>query len=248
MKLVKSIVLRCAFLKSAPLVLFFFFSGCYEVEKAVTEIKALQKIKITYDDYNVEIDQYDRSIYLDTKKNFMTGHYFLIYNDKVSEEFVLKSGLLDGIHRVYSPEEYLLKELHYEDGRLDGVSTYFNKDGQVSRKINYKKGVQVGDDIVYANGGSTLVRKETINGIEYENSYKNNKLNSTTYLDEIDGVSYRIMLHYNYVEIIDGAFAIKENAKSPMFYILNDQYKIIDSISPKEEPQRMMEIYSLLQQ
>ncbi|GAA4273381.1 hypothetical protein GCM10022258_26750 [Aquimarina gracilis] len=227
-------------------------SGCYEVEKAVTEIKALQQIEITYDDYEVEIDQYDRSIYLDKKREFMTGHFYVVYNEKVSEEFVLKGGVLDGIHRVYSPEGHLLKEQHYKNGYLDGVSKFFNKEGKVTGITNYSKGKIVGDRIGYTNNGKMLTKTETINGIAYEHSYRENKLKMTMYSDKIDGVSYQILLHYDNVESLDGAFAVKDEntgtGQPSMFYILNEQYKIVDSISPKEQPEKMMEIYYFLQQ
>jgi len=234
------------------LVVLLLFINCNRVEKAVNEVKALQRIQITYDAYNVEFDQYKRSVYVDTNRDFMTGHYFVMYNKKVSEEFTLKGGILDGIHRIYNPEGFLSKELPYKNGYLDGVKKSFNKTGQVISSSSYKKGKRIGDEIGFTEDGKMITKTETIAGKTYRHTYKNDKRKMTMYTDTIDGESYQIILHLSELEAIDGAFAVKENTDdSPVpskFYILSDQYKIVDSISPKEEPEKMQQIFHLLQQ
>lgn len=238
--------------KQIFLILIVLLSSCNRVEKAVNEVKALQQIQITYDDYEVEIDQYKRSIYVDQNRDFMTGHYFVMYNKKVSEEFIVKGGLLDGYHRTYNPEGYLSQEHTYKSGYLHGTKKSFNNKGQVISSSNYEKGKRVGDEVSFTEDGKILTKTETINGKTYQHTYKNDKRKMTTYIDKIDGKAYTIMLHFNEVEVLNGAFAIKENNTDSdipsKFYVLNDQYKIVDSISPQEEPQRMQQILYLLQQ
>ncbi len=218
----------------------------------VNEVKALQQIEITYDDYHEEFDQYKRSVYVDKNRNFMTGHFYVMYKGKVSEELILKGGLLDGIHRIYSPDGYLSKELSYKNGYLDGAKRSFDKEGKVISSSVYTKGKIIGNEIEYSDSGKALTKTETKNGITYKHSYQGEKLRMTVYSDKIDGVEYEIMLHFDNVESLNAAFAIKEEASnsegSSKFYILNNQLKIVDSISPKEEPEKMMEIYRFLQQ
>jgi len=229
-----------------------YVTSCNRVEKAVNEVKALQQKQITYDDYEVKPDQYKRSIYVDQHRDFMTGHYFVMYNDKVSEEFIVKGGVLDGFHKIYNPEGFLTKELSYKNGYLDGTKKTFDRNGQVTSSSNYSKGKRIGDEVGFTEDGKVLTKTETINGKTYKHTYKNDKRKMTMYSDTIDGKEYEIMLHFDKVEVIDAAFAVRANNDdtniSQKFYILNDQYKIVDSIAPKEEPEKMQQIFYMLQQ
>jgi len=227
-------------------------TNCDRVEKVVNEVKALQQIKISYDDYDIEFDQYKRSIHVDKNREFMTGHYYVMYENKVSEEFIVKGGVLDGYHRVYTPEGYLTKELPYKNGYLHGLEKHFNKQGQLVGTVTYRKGKKTGNEFEYSDGGKELIKTETINGITYEHSYVNEKQKMTMYKDKIDGKSYEIMIHYNTLEVMDAAFAVRADkdhlGKDAKLYVLDKQYKIIDSISPVEEPEKMQQVFNQLQQ
>ncbi|WP_025743662.1 toxin-antitoxin system YwqK family antitoxin [Aquimarina pacifica] len=233
------------------LLLFLVLVGCHKVEKTINEVKALQQLEITYDDYDVEFDQYNRSVYVDKNRDFMSGHYFVMYNNKVSEEFIVKGGLLDKLHKTFSPQGHLSKEVSYKNGYRDGTEKSYNKEGLVVSSAEYSKGKKIGDDLEYTEDGKALPKTKTINGITYTYSYHNGKLKMTTYLDKIDGIPYEIMLFYDHVETLQSAFAVREYDdpnKDSKFYILTDQLKISDSIDPKKEPEKMMKIYQQLQQ
>ncbi len=237
--------------KASFLLIILCLISCNRIEKVVDEVKSLQKFEITYDDYDEEFDQYKRSVYVDKNRDFMTGHYYVIYNDKLSEEFVVKGGLLNGIHRTYHPSGYLSNELSYKNGYLDGTKKSFDSEGRVVSSTRYSRGKRIGNEIGYSHSGKELIKTETIKGITYHHSYQNEKLRSTKYLDKIDGVQYEIMLFFDNVESLKAAFAIKEEEdhnQDSKFYILNNQLKIVDSISPKKEPEKMMEIFHFLQQ
>ncbi len=226
-------------------------TSCHKVEKTINEVKSFQQIEITYDDYEVEIDQYKRSVYVDTERAFMSGHYFVMYQNKVSEEFIVKGGLLDGVHKIYTPQGQLSKEISYKNGYQDGTETAYNNEGRVIRTAEYKKGKKIGDDLEHTKDGKTLPKTKTIDGITYHYTYHNGKLKMTTYSDKIDETPYEIMLFYDHVEALQNAFAVRkydDPNKDSKFYILTDQLKIADSIDPKKEPEKMMKIYQQLQQ
>jgi len=235
------------FNKVSLLVIILYFISCNRIEKVVNEVKSLQKFEISYDDYDEEFDQYKRSVYVDKNRDFMTGHYYVMYNEKVSEEFVVKGGLLNGIHRTYNPTGYLSQELNYKNGYLDGIKKSFDSDGRVVSSSRYSKGKRIENEIGYSESGKELIKTETIKGITYHHSYHDEKLRSTKYSDKINGVQYEIMLYFDNVQSLKAAFAIKEDQDSK-FYILSNQLKILDSISPKKEPEKMMEILHFLQQ
>ncbi|OQY76375.1 MAG: hypothetical protein B6D45_03745, partial [Ignavibacteriales bacterium UTCHB3] len=69
----------------------------------------------------------------DTLKNFHP-------NGNISEIYVLKNNVRDGLARFYDTEGHLLKEVPYTSGRVDGVVKTYYPDGSVNLSFQVEEG------------------------------------------------------------------------------------------------------------
>ncbi len=66
----------------------------------------------------------------------------------VHDEYQIKDGLYDGIHKSYYLDLHtgvpvLSKSESYKEGKLDGPTQEFSKDGKVVFERNYKQGTEI---------------------------------------------------------------------------------------------------------
>ena len=67
--------------------------SCNNIVDVVDEVKSLSKQTIDYNDYRYVIDKKDRRGYVTTENEIMNGHYVVLREGELYEEFQIKKGL-----------------------------------------------------------------------------------------------------------------------------------------------------------
>jgi len=93
----------------------------------------------------------------DTLKNFHP-------NGTVSEVFILKNKVRDGIGKIYDPKGNLISEIPYISGRVEGVVKNYYSDGSVKETFQIVDGRRTGVYEKYDSLGQILLTQNFYNG------------------------------------------------------------------------------------
>jgi antitoxin component YwqK of YwqJK toxin-antitoxin module len=83
----------------------------------------------------------------------MTRYY---ENGNISEQFIIRKGIVDGLTRHYDESGILIKEYSLKDTTKNGEYKEFYKNGQLSFETTYLKGVPVGFEYFFGEKGDTI--------------------------------------------------------------------------------------------
>ena len=222
--------------------------SCEFVLDKKDEVLALQTKEITYDDYVYETDNLNQIVYLDNNRQRMNGHYIVMYNENISEEFKVKSGLLNGFLKNYYPEGTISKEKYYKNGKLHGESIFYTKEGSIYNRATYKNGMLVGENIGYDEKGNMISKRKFIDGIEYHHMYKGGKMVTSEFKKNIDGTVYDLIIKYDSFEnilLVLGQRDYIDNSK--IFYVFDRNFKLIEAVDAEKEPSKVAYYFGLLQ-
>jgi len=226
-------------------VIFTIFS-CEYVIKNKDEVLSFQKKSITYDDFATQFDSYNQTVYLDKENQRMNGHFTVFYNDKIAEEFEVKTGLLNGFHKDYFPEGVLSKEQNYKNGKLHGEAVFYTKEGIVHNKATYINGKLSGDNVGYDEFGNIISIRKFVDKIEYHHMYKDGKMIVSEFKKNIGGTVYNLMVQYDAFENISLIVGLREyDLNSKIFYVFDRDFKLIEAVDAEKEPSKVGYYFSI---
>lgn len=215
-------------------------TSCEFIMDSKDEVMALKNREITYDDFTYETDNFNQTVYLDLNRKRMSGHYMVMYNEKISEEFEVKSGLLNGFHKNYYPEGVISKVKNYKDGVLNGESIFYTKEGVIFKKGSYKNGKLNGDLTSYNEEGKIVSIRRIVDDIEYYHFYRDEKMILSEFKKNINGTVFDLIVRYDAFENIILAVGKRDYEKDFItLYAFDSQFKLIETINTEEEPTKL---------
>jgi len=221
--------------------------SCEFVLDKKDDVLSLQTKEITYDDYTYETDNLNQIVYLDNNRQRMNGHYIVMYNENISEEFKVTSGLLNGFLKTYYPEGAISKEKNYKNGKLHGESIFYTKEGSIYNRATYKNGKLVGDDIRYDEKGEIISKRKFVEGIEYQHMFKDGKMVASEFKKNIDGTVYDLIVKYDAFENISLVLGQRDYLdNSKIFYVFDRNFKLIEAVDSEKEPSKVAYYFGLL--
>jgi len=227
--------------------LVFTILSCEYVIKNKNEVLALQKKNITYDDFTNEFNSFNQTVYFDKNRDRMNGHFTVMYKDKVSEEFEVKNGLLNGFLKNYYPEGVISKVFNYKNGKLHGESVFYLKDGNIHNKATYKNGKLFGDNIGYDKFGNVTSVRKIVEDIEYHHLYQDGKMILSQFKKNIDGTVYELMVKYDAFENISFVVGFRDyELNSKTFYVFDKNFKLIEAVDAEQEPSKAAYYFGFL--
>ncbi len=201
--------------------------SCNEI---IEEVRQRQIETITYSDYTYDIDSKNRKGFLDKENKPMTGHFIVVHDSIKAEEFQLKDGFLNGLHRFYNREGALVWERHFSNNIRDGVQKSFYPTGELKSEVTYIEGRRESDKLGYAEDGTIIYRLTREGHREYEHFYINGDRRGSRFSKVIDGSYYDIIILYTAFGSVDAIFGKKKNSDEQQIFYFDEEYNKLEPI------------------
>ncbi|MCH2489826.1 MAG: hypothetical protein MK211_06720 [Flavobacteriales bacterium] len=211
--------------------------SCNNIVDVVDEVKSLSKQTIDYNDYRYVIDKKDRRGYVTTDNEIMNGHYVVLRDGELYEEFQIKKGFLHGVHIEYGKNGSIDTQKSYKHSYLDGPYFSYYPSGVLKYETAYKNGKINSAEIEYdANGKKSRVM-ETVDGVAYDHMYRNDQQLMSIYEKEIEDETFEIIMKYDNFQNIELILGKKTKEKTPEFYVFDTNFEIVEIVNAQIDPQ-----------
>lgn len=200
---------------------FLLLFGCLTIiscNRLIDEVKERQTQTISYSDYSYDIDSKNRRGFIDTDYKPMTGHYIVVHDSIVAEEFVVKDGFLNGVHKFYNKKGILVWEKNYRNNSRHGIQKTFYDTGSLKSEVTYTNGRRESDLIGYNPDGALVYRITTEGQTEYEHFYENDNRVASKFVKIVDGSKYDIVIMYSKFGQPELIFGKDQDAQPLDFY------------------------------
>ncbi|MBV1924260.1 MAG: hypothetical protein KUG68_09570 [Flavobacteriaceae bacterium] len=222
----------------------FTFGSCDYFLKNSDEVLSHQKKTISYEEFTYQTDNLNNQVYLDTLNERMNGYFIVMYKGTVSEEFQVKSGLLNGFLKSYNPEGILMYEKNYSNGVLHGKTFEYFKNGNLRSEANYSNNTLNGEKIGYDGQGEITSRETLIKGINYHHYYQENKMIMSEFKKNINGTVYDLFVRYDAFENISLVLGKRDyDTTSKIIYVFDSDFNLIETVDAEKEPSKMMHYF-----
>ena len=213
-----------------------------------TETKQ-EKQTIAYNQFELSVDSDNKKQYLDTLSNPLTGHFVVMRDTLISQEFQVENGQLNGVHIFYNGQGKITSEQNYLNGELNGESiTYYPSNGNVRSKESYAAGQRTGEVLEYNVAGQLVSKKTTSEGIDYVHYYRDEKIIGSSFIQTIEAIEYDLLVTYDPFENVNRVLGQKTNTdRGEWVYTFNQSFKLVDSVDMANDPQNAQLIYQILQ-
>ena len=213
--------------------------------KVIEEVQARNKKTITYSDFSYDVDSKNRRGYVDTLGKPMTGHYIVLRDSVIAEEFQVKDGFLNGVHNEYQQGQ-LIFERNYERNVKHGIQRSYWDEGPLKTEVTYEMGKRSSDLLGFSLEGDTIYRKMTEDRKVYEHFYTDGKRRATKFRKDIDGKKYYVVIVYDLFENVEAIFGKDANSNKPVFYEMGEDLSLGEEITDIRYFYRAMELFSVL--
>lgn len=215
------------------------FGACKKVES-----QNASKI-ITNDDYFISYEANDMKVYHNNDNTKMTGHYLVKSDSLTSEEFNVNNGLLNGLHKSYYPDGSLANTILYKEGKKNGEDIFYYNSGDVKRKSEFLENELTGKSIEYREDGSIYMEIEKENGKSHSKFFDHGKLIQEEYDIDYNNRTLGVSKVYDPsgdLKLSLGFIMVDNTMKDDILYILNENDKVVDSIDPKKDKMKAIQL------
>ena len=175
----------------------------------------------------------------------MAGLYMVKDDSIIKELLPLKNGYLNGTYKYYYPDGNLANEVSYSNGLKNGEDTFYYRSGKIKRKSEYVKNTLNGKSIEYREDGSIYIESEKIDGKSHLKMFDHGKLVSEEYDIDYNGQNLGISKVYDAsgnLRISIGFIMVDNVMKDDVLYILDKNDSVLDSINPKEDKLKALQL------
>lgn len=225
--------------------LLFSVYGCKEDQAKNSTSKKNQSsvLNISDNDYTLEYNAGVPPKYYLNDNTLMNGTYRILNNGVLSEEINLKKGLQNGV-QSYFKDSKVIKEIAYKNGIRDGESKGYFNDGNIKSVAFYKNDSLTGKSITYDQQGRIESESLTVDGLYSSKVFKEGKLIGEEYDLKHDLGILSVLKTFDENGKVTNILGFNSKESSnPILYILNENHVIMDSVDPKKNPKKAMELF-----
>ncbi len=217
---------------------------------------------IDKNDYFVEYANEELEIYKLNDETRMNGIFKVTLKNLLMESFFVKDGLLYDVYKTYHQNGIVATESMYLRGIKNGQEKFFYPSGKLKTKSSYRNGKKINGTISYYEDGAIQSKTNSKGTTEYYNTdgivlyqstsdqnkmFKDGKLSLEEY--EHEHITGLISVVKSYKE--DGSiskiigFRVDDEITSEeniFLLILDENHNITDSINPKHDMQKFMNV------
>lgn len=217
---------------------------------------------IDKNDYYVEYTNDNVEIYRFNNETRMNGIFKITSENLLMESFFVEDGLLNEAYKTYHQNGMVATESIYLRGMKNGREKFFYPSGKLKTKNSYRNGEKIKSSISYYEDGTIQSRTGSKGTTEYFNKngtifsqsttdenkiFKDGKLSFEEYEHEHKTGLISVVKSYNEDGSISKVIGFRmddEMTSEENIYllILDENHNITDSINPKQNMQKFMNV------